>query len=146
MSDSDDRFPAVRSTGEMLVQHRERINSLRGDVNKIDERLDETEKGVGRILGEMGELRQSFALLNGKLDPILSQYWSEHPSKAHHFSSAPPRKSAISGLVQNPVTQLGAIFLALQIIAELVRALIATPSISLPKIQPAPATVAPAAK
>ena len=145
MSDSDDQFRAVRSTGEQLVQHRERINSLRGDVNKLDDRLDETEKGVGRILGEMGDLKQSFAVLNQKLDPILAQYWHEHPSKAHTPSSAPPaRKSAIGGLVQNPVTQLGAIFLALQIIAELVRALIGTPSISQPHLQPPPATVAPA--
>jgi hypothetical protein len=148
MSDSDDRFNAVRSTGEQLVQHRERIASLRGDVGKLDERLDDTEKGVGRILGEMSELRQGFAMLNQKLNPILDQYWHEHPSKAHTPSSAPPaRKSAIAGLAQNPVTQMGAIFLALQIIAELVRVLIATPAISMPKIQPAPAAVvAPAAK
>jgi hypothetical protein len=142
MSDSDDRFHAVRSPGEQLAIHRERLSSLRIDLGKLEERSEDTERNVGKILGEVGEIRQGFAVLNQKLDPILAQYWHEHPSKAHFPSSSPPaRKSVVKDLVQNPVTQLGVIFLALQIIAELVRVLIATPAISAPHIQPAPISV-----
>lgn len=137
MSDSDDHFPAVRPDVE-LAKHRERISSLRGDVNDLESRTKETEHGVGRILGEMGQLRQDFALLNQKLDPILAQYWHEHPSKAHSQSSAPPKRNTIKTIVESPVTQLGAVFLALQIIAELVRVLVGTPIIAHPVIQQAP--------
>jgi hypothetical protein len=125
MSASDDRFPAVQSPGEQLATHRERLKSLRETTDRHENELGELGENFGKLMSEMGDVKTALREMSAKLDPILAQYWNEHPSRAHAPSS-PPKKESKPLDTRVMLAAIGALVVMSHVVDHLVTALVET--------------------
>jgi len=110
--------------------------SIETDVARLEERqrahADADEEVHGRLLGEVGKLGLKIDAMNERLTnltvtlgPVIEHYMAEHPSKIHNVpprvTPVPPSKASALGAMARSYGPFGAIILALQIIAELVK-------------------------
>lgn len=93
---SDDRFPAVQSPYEVLAVHRERLKSLRADVDEHDSQIGSMTAAVARVESGINELKGKVDDIAEHVDTLLQNYWQEHPSKVQ----SPP-----IGPQQSPLSQ-----------------------------------------
>lgn len=97
-----------------------------GEVGNLGRKVDDVARRIEDVDRKVGELSTKLGNLATTLGPVIEHYMAEHPSKVHNLplrqTPVPPSRRSMLGAMARSYGPFGAIILALQIIAELVKA------------------------